>query len=189
MKFKNLKKWQDKLHICIRCGYCYEHCHIFKVTGWESDTARGKLIMLHGLLQGDIKPSAYAAKKIFECYMCKRCDNTCSAKVEVTEIFMDARRDFVEAGYDVEGTISKTNDDLCCRCQVCVSVCTKHEARSYDKKNKKIVVDKVKCQSCGNCVAACPTGAASSVEGFMVSQKELREQVLSYISGEEKCRK
>ena len=183
MEFNKLKKWQDKLHVCIRCGYCYEHCHLFKITGWETDTARGKLVLLHGLMQGEIEPSDYAAEKIFECYMCKRCETSCSAKVEVTEIFNDAKADFIDAGYDVDGTSSKTNEDLCCRCQICISVC-KHEARTYDKENDKIVVDKVKCQSCGCCVSACPSGAAYSREGFGVSQKELSEQVVSFLSGE-----
>ncbi len=184
MKFNNLKKWQDKLHVCIRCGYCFEYCHIFKVTGWESDTPRGKLIMLHGLLHEDIKPDEDLAEKIFECYMCKRCDAACSAKVEVTDILTDAKADFLDAGYEVFGTTSGTDDDICSRCRICISVC-KHEARTYDEKNDKIVVDRVKCQSCGCCVAACPSGAAYSREGFGLSQKELFEQVESYLQGVE----
>ena len=182
MDFKRLEKWQDKLHVCIRCGYCFEHCHIFKTTGWESDTPRGKLVMLHGLMQGDLEPSDHLAEKIFECYMCKRCDATCSAKVEVTDILTDAKADFLDAGFDAQGTTSDTNDDLCSRCRICVSVCH-HEARSYDEENDRIVVDKVKCQSCGCCVGACPSNAAYSREGFGVSQKELLEQVDQYLEG------
>ena len=183
MEYNRLAKWQDKLHICIRCGYCFEQCHIFKITGWETDTPRGKLIMLHGLLQGDIEPTDYLVEKVFECYMCKRCDATCSAKVEVTEILTDAKADFVDAGFDVLGTTSRTNEDLCSRCQICISVC-KHEARSYDKENDKIVVDRVKCQSCGCCVAACPSGAAYSREGFKLTQTELLKEVVSFLGGE-----
>jgi ferredoxin len=183
MEFKRLQKWQDQLHVCIRCGYCFEHCHIFKITGWESDTPRGKLVMLHGLLRGDIEPTNYVTEKVFECYMCKRCDSSCSAKVEVTDIFIDAKADFVDAGYEMQGTTSRTNDDLCCRCQICVSVC-KHEARSYDKNEDRIVVDTVKCQSCGCCVAACPSGAALSREGFGLSQKELRKEVIHFLEGD-----
>jgi len=183
MEYNRLAKWQDKLHICIRCGYCFEQCHIFKITGWETDTPRGKLIMLHGLLQGDVEPTDYLVEKVFECYMCKRCDATCSAKVEVTEILTDAKADFVDAGFDVLGTTSRTNEDLCSRCQICISVC-KHEARSYDKENDKIVVDRVKCQSCGCCVAACPSGAAYSREGFKLTQTELLSEVVSFLEGE-----
>ena len=183
MEYNRLAKWQDKLHVCIRCGYCFEQCHIFKITGWETDTPRGKLIMLHGLLQGDVEPTDYLVEKVFECYMCKRCDATCSAKVEVTEILTDAKADFVDAGFDVLGTTSRTNEDLCSRCQICISVC-KHEARSYDKENDKIIVDRVKCQSCGCCVAACPSGAAYSREGFKLTQKELLNEVVSFLEGE-----
>jgi len=182
MELKRVSKWQDKLHVCIRCGYCYEHCHLFKITGWESDTPRGKLIMLYGLLQGDIEASEYMAEKIFECYMCQRCDATCSAKVNVTEIFNDAKADLVDAGFEVTGTTSRTDDEKCSRCQICVSVC-KHEARSYDPKEDRVVVDRVKCQSCGCCVAACPSTAAYSRKGFGVSQGEMLEQIDAFLGG------
>ncbi len=182
MEFTRLKKWQDTLNLCIRCGYCFEQCHIFKITGWETDTPRGKLIMLYGLMQGDLEPSEYLAEKVFECYMCKRCDSSCSAKVPVTDIFTEAKADFLEAGLDVTGTTSFTDEDLCSRCCICISAC-RHEARSYDPKTDKIVIDKVKCQSCGCCVAACPSGAAKSREGFGLSQRELLEQVSTYLEG------
>jgi len=182
MEYKNLEKWHDILNKCIRCGYCFENCHIYKITGWETDTPRGKLTMLHGVLQNDIEPTDYLVEKIFECYNCKRCNSACSAKVDVTGLFQDAKMDFIEAGFDVEGTVSGTNPDICSRCKICISVC-KHEARSYDEKNDCIVVDKAKCQSCGCCVAACPSGAAYSRIGFGLSQQELLEQLEQYLEG------
>ncbi|HHS12204.1 MAG TPA: 4Fe-4S dicluster domain-containing protein [bacterium] len=182
MEFNRMKKWQDKLHVCIRCGYCFEFCHIFKVTGWESDTPRGKLIMLHGMMNGYLNPSEETAEKIFECYMCKRCDAACSAKVKVTELFTDAKADFVDAGFKALGTVSRTDPDKCSRCRICILAC-KHEARVYDAEKDEIVVDRVKCQSCGTCVAACPSGAAYSREGYGLSQKELRESVKQFLEG------
>lgn len=182
MEFRRLKKWQDMLNICIRCGYCFEQCHIFKKTGWETDTPRGKLIMIYGLMQGDLELTDYLAEKVFECYMCKRCDASCSAKVDVTDIFTDAKADFLENGFDAMGTTSFTDDDLCSRCRICISAC-KHEARSYDEEQDRIVVDKVKCQSCGCCAAACPSGAAKSRTGFGLSQGELLEEVSLFLEG------
>lgn len=180
MDFKRIQKWDNELNICIRCGYCFEQCHLFKITGWETDAPRGKLILIYGMLHGETKPSEYIANKFFECFYCKRCDNSCSAGVSITDIFTDVRADFVDAGFDVDGTTSKTNDDLCSRCGICVSVC-KHEARSLDKENKKIVIDKVKCQSCGCCEAACPSGAAYIVEGWELGENELREKVINFL--------
>ena len=182
MEFKRLKECKDKLHVCIRCGYCYEHCHIFKITNWESDTPRGKLILLYALLHEEIEPTDYMANKIFECFNCGRCDASCSAKVPVTEIFTDVRADFIDGGFDVKGTLSHINEDLCSKCGICVSIC-KYEARSFDKEQNKIIIDKVKCRSCGGCEAACPSGAAYIEEGYMVSDKEMSEQIQSYLGG------
>ncbi len=182
MKFERLKKWSDQFDICIRCGYCYEQCHLFKITQWETDTPRSKLIMLYGLLHGEIEPSEYLANKIFECFFCKRCDKNCSAGVSLTEIFTDARADFIDAGFDVDGTTSKTNDDLCSHCQICISVC-KHEARSLDKEENKILIDKSKCQSCGCCESACPSSAAYIIEGWELSENELNDKVIGFLKG------
>ncbi len=183
MEFKRLQKWEDKLNVCIRCGYCFEHCHLFKTSRWEIDTPRAKLILLYGILHGEVLPTEYLANKIFECFYCKRCDDNCSAGVPVTEIITDARADLIDAGFDVYGTVSKTDDDRCVRCGICVSVCTKQEARSIDWENKKMLIDRTKCQSCGCCEAACPTGAAYIVKGWGVSEAELKENVRNFLQG------
>jgi len=65
----------------------------------ETDAPRGKLILIYGLIHGETKPSEYIANKMFECFYCKRCDNSCSAGVSITDIFTDARADFADAGF------------------------------------------------------------------------------------------
>ena len=72
-KLEKLEKWKGALNKCIRCGYCYEHCPIYKSTRWEIDSPRGKLILLYGMLSGEVEPSDYIANKIFECFHCSRC--------------------------------------------------------------------------------------------------------------------
>ena len=90
-EFKNLEKWQGTLASCIRCGYCFEHCPMFKHTGWESDAPRAKIITAFGLITGEVEPSESAADKMFSCFYCKRCEAACSSGVPLTEIFTDAR--------------------------------------------------------------------------------------------------
>lgn len=183
VEFNRLKKWENDLNICIRCGYCYEFCPLFKLFNWESDTPRGKLLLLYGLLTGEIKPSSYIAEKIFQCFYCQNCSDNCSAQVPISDIFTDARADLIDAGFDVDGTTVKVDKDLCSVCGICVSVC-KPEALSItedDNGNKKIVVDKIQCKGCGLCVSACPSGAISQKEGFEVTLSELRTKVTSFL--------
>jgi ferredoxin len=176
-EFKKLKKREAELSICIRCGYCYELCHLFKSSHWEGDTPRGQLVLAYGLLTGGIEASSYVAEKIFQCFNCKNCEKSCSANVPVTDIIRDARADLIEAGFEVEGTTAIIDDGLCSRCGVCISVC-KPEA-IWVQTDGKLTVDRVKCEGCGVCTASCPSGAIYQREGWGVTQGELWGRVLN----------
>jgi coenzyme F420-reducing hydrogenase delta subunit/NAD-dependent dihydropyrimidine dehydrogenase PreA subunit len=182
MGITELKKWENELNTCIRCGYCYEHCHLFKVFNWESDTPRGKLLLAYGLLTGELQPSTYIAEKIFECFYCKNCEKSCSAKVPVTDIFTTARESLVAAGFDVDGISAKVNEDLCSGCGICTSRC-KAEALSFKERDdkKQASVNKVKCQGCGICISACPSDAITQRNGFGVSPEELLSKVMDFL--------
>ena len=99
METKNIKSWNDELNVCIRCAYCFEGCPVFKITGWETDTARGKTILAYGMLTGDLEPSQYIADKLFQCTYCRDCSERCSANVPVVDVLAAARADLVEAGF------------------------------------------------------------------------------------------
>jgi len=177
--FKRSKKWEQELDKCIRCGYCYELCPLFKSNNWESDTPRGKLLLIYGMITGEIKPTQEIVEKIFQCFYCKNCSDNCSAGVHITDILTDARADLIEQGFEVEGTIAKIDEDLCSVCHICESVC-KYDALSVQKDkdgNEKMVVDKVECRGCGLCVAACPSGAISQKEGCEITLPELHDKV------------
>ena len=186
--FKRSKKYQQELNKCIRCGYCYELCPLFKSYNWESDTPRGKLILIYGMITGEIKPTQEIVDKIFQCFYCKSCSDNCSAGVPVTDILTDARADLIELGFDVEGTIVKIDEDLCSICHICASVC-KYDALSVKKDkdgNEKMIVDKIECKGCGLCMAACPTGAISQKEGCEITLPELHNKVKEIIKEGEK---
>ena len=188
VKFKRSKKWETELNKCIRCGYCYELCPLFKSYNWESDTPRGKLLLIHGMITGRLEPSQEIVDKIFQCFYCKNCSDNCSAGVPVTEILTDARADLIKAGYDVQGTIVQIDEDLCSVCGVCVSLC-KYEALkivNIGKNEKKIEVDKIECRGCGLCLSACPSGAITQKEGSNVTLPELHANVKEILKDDEK---
>jgi len=180
-EFKHLEKWQDTLASCIRCGYCYEHCPMFKHTGWESDAPRAKIITAFGLLSGEVEPSESAADKMFSCFYCKRCEAACSSGVPLTEIFTDARKDLIEKGLEGPGTTSITKLN-CARCLICVGACP-HEARAYD--GKKIVTDPAKCKACGICLEVCPAGAAKIENDFGTGRDELSTKAAAFLDTHE----
>jgi len=168
-RFNHLQKWESTLSACIRCGYCFEHCPLFKFTGWESDAPRAKLITAFGLLSGELELSETSADKLFNCFYCRRCEAACSSGVTLTDVFTDAKKDLVEMGYTGPGTTSIT-EAYCAQCLLCVQSCP-HEARSHGENG--IETDPVKCQSCGICVEICPAEAAKIVHTFGTGKADL----------------
>jgi ferredoxin len=46
-----MRQLEDPLVVCMRCGMCRAVCPVFAQTGREADVARGKLVLLDGLMQ------------------------------------------------------------------------------------------------------------------------------------------
>ena len=184
-EFTNLKKWEGTLASCIRCGYCFEHCPMFKYTGWESDAPRAKIITAFGLLTGKVELNKASSDKLFNCFYCKRCEAACSSGVKLTEIFTDAKKDLAEMGFKGPGTTAITHLN-CARCLICIGACP-HDARSFDG-DEAVVVDPVKCQSCGICVEVCPAGAAAIENHFGTDRKELMERSSEFLTSHDSAK-
>ncbi|MCG8636896.1 MAG: hydrogenase iron-sulfur subunit [Desulfobacterales bacterium] len=182
--FEHLKKWEGTLASCIRCGYCYEHCPMFKHTGWESDAPRAKIITAFGLLSGEVEMTPRSAEKLFNCFYCKRCEAACSSGVTLTEVFTDAKKDLAAMGLKGPGTTSVTYMN-CARCLICVGACP-HEARSHTEEG--IETDPTKCQACGICVEVCPAGAATIENTFGTSRNELTERAAAFLNSHESAK-
>lgn len=177
VEFNRLRKWESSLNACIRCGYCYEHCPVYKATRWEVDAPRGKMTLLFGMLHGELEPSDYIAEKLFECFHCRRCQDACSSGVPTMEVFADARADLLDAGFAPVGTTPVTDPDRCALCLSCVRMCP-HEARSYQE---RIQTDRLKCQSCGSCLDVCSARAIRVEKSFGTGPDELQRRVTDFL--------
>ncbi len=180
MSFKELKKWESELNTCIRCGYCYENCHMFKILPWETNSPRGKMLLAYGLMTGDLEPSEKIGEKFFECFYCGLCETSCSANVSLRDIITNIKETFTEAGLKgIEGTTASVNEDVCSGCGLCTKTCKPEATTLEDREDgrKVAVVDRAKCTSCGVCIATCPSGARSLQEGYKVSRKELKSEL------------
>jgi len=68
----------------------------------------------------------------------------------------------------------EVNDDRCCGCGICVSVCLYGAAQLKLVENKRIsMTDMLRCKSCGICVVSCPSGARRLVGDPM--EKKINE--------------
>jgi heterodisulfide reductase subunit A len=61
----------------------------------------------------------------------------------------------------VEVTTAVVNEEICCGCQTCVSVCP-YTAITFNEEKNVSEVNEVLCKGCGTCGSACPTGAIRS---------------------------
>jgi len=76
---------------------------------------------------------------------------------------------------EVEVTTAEVNEDICCGCQTCISVCP-YTAITFDEEKSVSVVNEVLCKGCGTCGSTCPTGAIRA-------QHFTDQQILSQIDG------
>ncbi|HID74204.1 MAG TPA: (Fe-S)-binding protein [Thermoplasmata archaeon] len=95
----NLEGLENEMYVCIRCAYCFEECPVLRERGWDTDGARGKVILSYGLLTGEIEPSEEVALKLFQCTTCRDCMVRCPSNVRVVDIITAARADLVGVGF------------------------------------------------------------------------------------------
>ena len=123
---KNKPPHLDDIYACLQCGYCKAVCPIYRETGWESFTPRGKVYLLKHLisknsfldkilgkkiadiLTGKGKISLEEAMtKIFTCTLCSRCETICHVDIPFHEYWEEIRKWMVENGIDPpENTIN-----------------------------------------------------------------------------------
>ncbi|MFX0196298.1 MAG: (Fe-S)-binding protein [Candidatus Hodarchaeota archaeon] len=118
--YERLEKHIDAIYACQRCGWCrtatyYDKgieriCPIFDYhqnPGWDWATARGRLAIIRGLIEGRLEMTPEVAEVLFMCPTCANCKEICSAnvaydygvekkpKIEHVKIYEDMRAELV----------------------------------------------------------------------------------------------
>ncbi|TFF90680.1 MAG: (Fe-S)-binding protein [Promethearchaeota archaeon] len=129
-KLKHLSKLKDAALSCVHCGQCrvanwpeknfYYVCPVYKTEmtpNFEPFFARGKNIILKGLLWGDLELSQELSEIIFQCSVCGACEEFCHNAfnknidfanhrwMDTVNVFEALRADLVEAGYALEAHV------------------------------------------------------------------------------------
>jgi glycolate oxidase iron-sulfur subunit len=101
-----LKKLDDQLVNCMRCGMCQAVCPLFQQTGRETDVTRGKLALLDGLASQILHDPKGVDEILNRCLLCGTCQSNCPSGVRVIDIFLEARA--IMTGYFGLSPIKKT---------------------------------------------------------------------------------
>ncbi len=79
---------------CVQCGMCKGRCGVFRALREEQYSARGKRDLLSRKIQDKI---------LFECNLCKACEESCPLDVKVCEAVLKMREAMVLLGKGLEG--------------------------------------------------------------------------------------
>jgi len=103
-----IEKYKDMIYACGRCNYCKgidfnDRCPEIFTQVWESSTARGRMAIARGILEGKLDYTEELAERIFGCFMCARCQEECkkAAQIDVIAITKAMRADFVDRGIKI----------------------------------------------------------------------------------------
>ena len=127
---KNLSKLEEAALACAQCGQCrtanwiskgiFGSCPVYKtdvIPKFEPFIARGKNLIMKGLLWGDLKLSQEISDVIFQCTLCGLCEEVCFNSqsesfdfplhniMDHVNTYEALRADLVEAGFPIESQV------------------------------------------------------------------------------------
>jgi len=96
------RKYRNQILQCSRCGFCQAVCPIFETTLRPAYNARGKMLLLKEVMDGQIELSKELAETFYHCTTCQSCTYSCPAKINVSEIVEEIRKKLYSDGYAPE---------------------------------------------------------------------------------------
>jgi glycolate oxidase iron-sulfur subunit len=87
----SLKHLEATLNRCTRCGMCMAACPLYKTTGRETDTARGKIALLSGIIHGILTNGQGVSQRTGRCLLCGSCALKCPREIRPHELLIQAR--------------------------------------------------------------------------------------------------
>jgi len=82
---------------CVRCGICRAVCPSFQPDREESLSPRGRIALIHAVLDERLPLSAIFSDRLATCTSCLACETACPSNVPVTAIIQAAKEDAVRA--------------------------------------------------------------------------------------------
>ncbi|GAB4487226.1 MAG: (Fe-S)-binding protein [Thermodesulfovibrionales bacterium] len=77
--------------VCSRCGGCKAVCPTYDDSPIESRSARGRIMIVKGLLAGALQPDDAVCERIYSCTLCGACTGLCPLGIDIPEIIHAGR--------------------------------------------------------------------------------------------------
>lgn len=88
----------EALDPCVHCGFCLPACPTYLATGDESDSPRGRILLMRALELGELSPRDPAVREHLDaCLGCRGCEPVCPAGVGYGRGLEAAREQLVRA--------------------------------------------------------------------------------------------
>ena len=93
--YEQIDRFKEDLDKCTKCGFCMSYCPVYQEEHLESSVARGKIMLIRALLDGELKPTPQMAEQLNRCTLCMTCTENCPASTHVPTVITAARADKV----------------------------------------------------------------------------------------------
>jgi glycolate oxidase iron-sulfur subunit len=93
----SLEAHRADINRCVRCGVCRAVCPSFQADHEESFSPRGRIALIHAVLDKRLPLSAIFADRLATCISCLACETACPSNVPVIAIIQAAKEDAVRA--------------------------------------------------------------------------------------------
>jgi glycolate oxidase iron-sulfur subunit len=96
-RYEQIKRFESDLGQCMKCGFCTFWCPVYQEERIEASVARGKNMMIRGLLAGELDYTKEYAARLNKCTLCMTCTANCPAKANIPNVIVAARADTTRA--------------------------------------------------------------------------------------------
>ena len=97
-KYRFEKKFRNQVLRCSSCGFCHSGCPVFGLTMRPALSARGKMLLLQEVMDGDIELNQELIESLCQCTTCANCSTNCPSGVSVPDIIREVRKDMADIG-------------------------------------------------------------------------------------------
>jgi len=146
---------------CAQCGACVARCPVYRATGDETLTAKGKLLTIKKALEkGELELSK--AMSLYFCLRCGRCDDECQVHLKHLSLFEGLEKYLADSGNfpieEVKKFIGEVENSPEFHRFLDV-VRTGFDQKIREKRNTfpryRVRINEEHCIHCGTCVDAC----------------------------------